>query len=780
MMKKWNIYIIALLLLGSSCTDESAIELSNGRGDSSELTLTLKFPQASDMTKASTITPEDENRVDRLDILVFKKASSGTYLDDVLAYRMQVSGSAISSSTSPLPNGVVGDTKTVQVKVQSMQENQRFILLANLPDGTLNVADTAGAAIGSTTLGTIVNKLSYSGASWQKDHLSSVAPAFPMWGQMADVNGSGSDYVQFYQGNGPSSITINMIRAVARIEVGVDINGLGDPALGFGNIFEIDSVYLCNTRTRGTIPPHNDYLSTTAGVRAIEIMTPNPVVSNDTTIGYKFEKNEGVSMVRTIYALESDTLDSPANNKPAFLVIKATYYDKPYYYRVDFVKDGKYLPLLRNHSYTVNIVGVKTTGYDELVDALDSRATLNNPSLLFDAGELDLNESITNEQYYLAYSAEKIMIDWNEQIRIPVKTNYPGGWTATGDATGSAGVNTKDYATTTTLTPNKTGRPITHTVTISAGTLKKDITVVQSPGSNSYILHSGETIYIPLASADIDGTTRSTLIRRLSHYWSNGDDIKYRFSITDGTIIEVSGVGAITDGGNKYIYAHDSDDNIIWGWHIWAVPAGIDFENPTYQRHNNGFIFMDRNLGAYANNATITYYGNYYQWGRKDLISYDLATNDIFLKKTVSYSNNLDTAICNPITFYTSTSYPYDWIGTDAQSQNNNLWVAANGEKGVYDPCPFGWRVPVVKDTGSGSPWHGFTTNSRNGAVYPLSGYLDGFSGARYDASNKGAVWSASAKGMEAYMFEFSTTSASIKSAIRANGLPVRCVKDIP
>jgi hypothetical protein len=214
----------------------------------------------------------------------------------------------------------------------------------------------------------------------------------------------------------------------------------------------------------------------------------------------------------------------------------------------------------------------------------------------------------------------------------------------------------------------------------------------------------------------------------------------------------------------------NASGKILYSWHIWVT--NYNPNDPATQKSNNGFIFMDRNLGAMKNGVDVTSYGLYYQWGRKD--PFAPGSLPAFGVDTINpYANNLELAIQHPDTFYAVPyTSPYNWIGTGA---NNSLWSAADGKKGFYDPCPFGWRVPVVKDSGNGWPWRGISSNTGNGATYPKAGYLDAFSGRQDDAGTGGGVWAASASGQQAYLFKFITGASS---SWRANAYPVRCVKD--
>lgn len=219
--------------------------------------------------------------------------------------------------------------------------------------------------------------------------------------------------------------------------------------------------------------------------------------------------------------------------------------------------------------------------------------------------------------------------------------------------------------------------------------------------------------------------------------------------------------GAPTYG--NAVVALTIDGIIYWSWHIWYTPYKPDaIEMPNkgaygeYSDHdgggsvfyyNNGtlggdYIFMDRNLGANATTTNIDEsWGHYYQWGRKDPFPskplspvrnlkkdiYDIygriipkdvrldsqptqpsygAYNFRLVPSTSDGEFNLLNTIFNPLTFYGSDTKYRSWY-TNREASNLNrdlnfdLWDES-GRKGPFDPCPQGWRVPLMTNR---SPW---------------------------------------------------------------------------
>ncbi|MDR1202813.1 MAG: hypothetical protein LBL58_14460, partial [Tannerellaceae bacterium] len=740
-MKKWTTYIFAAFVL-AGCSDEIPDNPKPVIPPQEEGTVVLKiqFPN-SGSPNTYAIDDSKENKISNLHVLSFIQNGGGGFLTDTLAYHLFISGDTIDSPGN-------GQSKSVKTKLKNMVEEQRLVLIANLPLlPAINFTDLRGK-----TMADIVDKLRFSGSTWRPPVGQTDTTSFPMFGQM-------TSYLHIHSLNQslPSDISFNMTRSVAKIDVGIDINGTGDPALGYGTIFKIDTVYVYNSSDSGYIAPHN--------TNPINIVG-NPAITEKRVarITYVFPPSPENRLGNIIYIPESDTLKG--NYKPAFLILKGTYYGDDTYYKIDFTNNDKFVPILRNHSYVINIAGVRAPGYATLGEAEAAPVSNLNHSLILDQDDIGLKvvRSFNNE-YYLAVNSTNLYVDWMAQeVTVDVKTSFAGGWNASGqsgftgftNSSGNAGV--LDAVKFNILQPNLTGASKEYTFNIKAGVLTLPITVTQSPGSNSYITRGYPTpmqaVQIPKTSANVDGANRSNAGVAVETLWKYPDNLTLTPQLS-GNIITVTPSGLVTSG-NGVVALKDASGKILYSWHIWVVNYNNgDPNDPTKQKSNNGFIFMDRDLGADKSGTDETSYGLYYQWGRKDPFTFSgsgSGATPLFGIDTInSYTDNLELAIQHPDTFYAVPyTSPYDWIGSGV---NNNLWSTMDGKKGPYDPCPFGWRVPVVKDDLTGSPWYGFSGSSGNGATYPLAGYLNAFSGARDDATEEGGVWGASARGQQAYVY---------------------------
>jgi hypothetical protein len=313
--------------------------------------------------------------------------------------------------------------------------------------------------------------------------------------------------------------------------------------------------------------------------------------------------------------------------------------------------------------------------------------------------------------------------------------------------------------------------------------------------SNCYIVNpGGNSIGILVSRANADGTTRlssTTAGWTCGLLWtdnsnglsSSGAVASIVADATNGRIIVTSGTGI----GNAIVYVKDSSGNIAWSWHIWVTSYN---PNTTYQNYN-GYVVMDRNLGATTNSTGVqTSFGLMYQWGRKDpfpAMTFSNAPSPMYGNITsitntpVSTINNLNNSIQNPATFYTSAVDLFDWYTNSnaSSNQNGNLWSTT---KTVYDPCPMGWKVPPI------SLWSGFTLDnftiisngrihSTYGCFYPVCGYIhqDG----SYDEVGQCTdYWSCN--GAQRMDFHISDAFLAIGATESRHvwGMSIRCVKE--
>ena len=305
---------------------------------------------------------------------------------------------------------------------------------------------------------------------------------------------------------------------------------------------------------------------------------------------------------------------------------------------------------------------------------------------------------------------------------------------------------------------------------------------------NCYVVSPGETLYIPVSKA--------------FGVWGKND------------VLAGEGAGMLGAMGARVVwedvrYLLNGDGNCYWSWHIWATE--YDPSQVAGQQTVGGNVFMDRNLGATSLVKGPQSAGCFYQWGRKDPFQGPY-TWMMFLNGNAGWSNdgigkfmtlrgfassnvpseNLVASVQQPYRYIVGISGTQDWLSPDVGGEAYR-WSNADGTKGVFDPCPEGWRVPV-SGAGAASAWadlNGVWDAERTGCVfaegngyYPAAGYINimsaSGSGGGAEAGTSGYCWSASSAGRNGYALTYSVSAIKTEAELtKAWACPVRCVKDV-
>ena len=240
--------------------------------------------------------------------------------------------------------------------------------------------------------------------------------------------------------------------------------------------------------------------------------------------------------------------------------------------------------------------------------------------------------------------------------------------------------------------------------------------------------------------------------------------------------------------GNAVIAVRDSENNILWSWHIWVPSTTI--ETATYT--GKTAEVMDRNLGALvAAENNILSNGLTYQWGRKDPFP-----------GSASYSSNTVAATTGSFTSSVTTAekgteayvilHPTDYLKQDKAIQTNSDWVVGGdgnnthwgSSKTIWDPCPVGYKVPshtIWSDLSFEVGTYSMTLDSKH--WYPVTGYRFSSDGSIHETGAKGFYWTSVAGQYQANYgkFEYTPSGTSTfgsSSMARSAGLAVRCVKE--
>ena len=393
-----------------------------------------------------SLTPEGENSTaaERIRVLVFDK-------DNKFSYEAKV--------TSYIPSGDPADKKdkgtmTLLAKNTPSGDTSTFVMLANVTRS----ANTDADGLAGKTREEVMQLFTFSMPDkgiWKDGEL-------PMWGASDPVR------VDHSAGAVPKLGTVYLVRAVARVDVGLNLSNMSEGASTFdekaGGIegITLTKVFFYNTNTTGRVSPFENRIYWDEANRKAKqpsIPDPAPAVTGkiDRTSSIVDEK----ILLREVYVPEAVNVPTaatqgangetlPENNtenylKRPYIVVGLTGADKSRpdketFFRIDYLKRTgaeadatyEYLPLLRNHRYLVNIKAVGGPGFDTEEDARKGPAA----NIMYNV--VVWNESIMSDvlydgQYMLGVSADHFTF-YREggSLTAKVQTSWPEGFTVEG------------------------------------------------------------------------------------------------------------------------------------------------------------------------------------------------------------------------------------------------------------------------------------------------------------------------------------------------------------
>ena len=367
-----------------------------------------------------------------------------------------------------------------------------------------------------------------------------------------------------------------------------------------------------------------------------------------------------------------------------------------------------------------------------------------------------------------------------------------------------------------------------------------DTEAIDTAGAaNCYIVTKPSTSYTFDAMHLPNGAELATANVKL--LWQSNYDVIKNVNLVDGKaqfyVLPWEEDNSKVLDTNAVIAAYNSNGEVIWSWHIWIVDENPLLATDTY---SNGKTFMRKNLGAFTNangskdeQKILDSYGMYYQWGRKDPFprplyfdatgAYDedrYNENSTYIKEVfaecTAKNGTLEYVTKHPMHFITNAACIEeggdgigDWLWKGYG--DDNLW--GDNAKSIYDPCPYGWRVPsaddmsvlYLADAEDNTPlddarkqygWH--LSDGTNKYFYPACGRRRYTDGLVENMNSKEGVYPSQPQPWEGYYwtsstsadgkavalyFDLTTTRTINKffpshSARRANGFQVRCVKE--
>jgi len=188
-----------------------------------------------------------------------------------------------------------------------------------------------------------------------------------------------------------------------------------------------------------------------------------------------------------------------------------------------------------------------------------------------------------------------------------------------------------------------------------------------------------------------------------------------------------------------------------------------------------GKIWLDRNIGASQVCKTLDdklCFGDYYQWGRK-ANGHEKLSNEASTKTRLEKDLNKGGKY-----IVVKKSATFDWRIV----QDDNLWKKVDSLNNI---CPSGFRVPSQEEifaetvnAPGNKKVHDNKSAFNSFLKIPSSGFRTLCLGDVVREGRHGSLWSSSAYERESYYLDFNPTEAVMTTGARAEGLPVRCIKN--
>lgn len=707
-------FCAAATLLGG-CTDEEE-GIVNGKG-TGDLTLTLKLdvPKNS-IPETRGMTSGDESTLNNMKILVFKN-DGGTEKYAYTAYVDKFTSNSV----------------TVKLIRSTASEQYRLVLLANVSSlPAISANEIKADVLKKITVATTTN--------WP---VTGNSRYIPMWGE------SGLQQITDNTNLG----TVNLLRALAKVDV--DCSAVNTSA------FQLKHVYVYNSNNKAYAAPlvvNVSGYSVTAPSIPADAAKNSVLTYNATGNTYASEIYLAEAVKGSATALSTSpclVIGGIYNNSGAETYYRVdfikttggtdTYLDilrnKQYNVKITKVSGNGYDTKekafnARAVNMNVDITAWDASGMTEV--AFDGQYTLG-----VGKGEINISEFASYQELPVSTSYEGgYTISSSDSWIIP----YASTQTRTSSGKGVVRIyfeaNTAPEARSGVINVTAGKFKLAIPVSQAAGTIERtSTTVVLEPHSNCYLVQGARVLDERKLVMEVGYKGESDIpignISSVELVWKTRN-----FTIKDITYSPETNRAEMTieSYGNALIAAKDVNGNILWSWHLW-VPA--DAADPYIADRTTAGLSKfcqddkmininmingtencepsDRNyhmlqpLGMYARPSDLDDRPFlFYQWGRKDPLSmssniYD-ANNNLLSSYTLSTGataeNYPEYGYKHPFEMLnTATNFIYNgeylWGGYSSEEEMNqavnSLTPIPSSHKTIYDPSPFGWRVPSYK-----------------------------------------------------------------------------------
>ena len=740
--------LILPLFFTASCSDELLIapEFTKPVGEEKSVMLKVSVPSGARSRNTKSIGDHQENTIDELDILAFKK-EGGVEKFLYWAEAKKDSGNTEGSSS-----------QSFSVKLRILDFDQEFVVISNARQRVRELIVQAdwGTADKETMLSQLEVNL---GTTERWDAISDLNyDRIPMWGK--------TEYMPI-ESQTTSLGTVKMLRMVAKIEVQLDEVNIP----GIINDFKLKSVHLYNSSTLGRIVPKpgiqyiEEMKAKQPSIPAANTIWKGPLAYEAPHYFYAPGKPD-VAMRGSIYLLERKALNASDSYLNETCIVAGGFYNNDTYqtyYRLDFLDaNGGHLDILRNHKYLINIVEIKGPGYPTVDEAYRSKSYNMVANILY-WEESEMKEIVFDGQNMLGVNRNPVVLGSSEQTVmgldniLKVVTDVPEGWSAVvwGNKEGSvvsswlslAPSSGAGNAQTTDMhliaAANSTDAPRTAYIHIQAGRLHYVVKVIQNtqPGTVTvspedfllpHTIPAGKSYAVNVSCKLFDGTTDDPTATWTLALW-NQDPEWVRLSTNSDTPFAnasslIAGTGPATvyliPTNNTDVQARSTSINLYlsssntevtriiqWGKHNTGIITDNEGGGTPVSAHTYVGAFWkadekgeriirieaDGNVGSWT--ATVMWADE--RWRNRDgvLLSTEMIDNQSLAGRGISFTSEMtpENAELHPITGYNTTVSGY---------VSNGYIMFRIGLRSLYTPTqehPARYAVVLLEYTYSGA-----------------------------------------------------------------------------
>lgn len=455
MLNRTTAYIITActalccMFVFSSCRHDDAVIEEALSGETIDVPFELILPEVNAVE--TRLTEAQEKAVNTLHVLVFDKNNKFKY-----------------ASKGNNSDGIFTVKLTRGMHNLMFLANAETILSSIYPDGI--PANTTKAEVEAALV------LTQSG-KWSASDL-------PMWGNLPTVDVKNDQ-----------NYSVTLYRMHAAIDV-----------TNSASTFALSNVYLYQASIKGRLAPayDNSTIWHSDGYATAPTSPSSGYGSTSAQQSYTVSNNACKNQIYTPEAAQGI----------AYLIVRGTYKSTQYYYKIDLgtitassdpeqSATVSYLPLLRNHRYTVNITGVNGPGHAAIKDAQESKSNLQTTITAWN--EAELYEIKRDGDNVLGVSKTDINLRWAQTTTtFKVKTN---GTAATVSCTSGSSYASVTKGTTTNgmttytvnfTSENNTGYDRNAVFGVTLGKLSTSVTVKQAKeGSGTMRVYLSDGSLVP-------------------------------------------------------------------------------------------------------------------------------------------------------------------------------------------------------------------------------------------------------------------------------------------